>query len=54
MKGADAIAGTIRSGGKTRRAAKMVILNADHPDIKQFIVCKWKEEEKAKSLIGLL
>ncbi len=53
MKGADAIAGTIRSGGKTRRAAKMVILNADHPDIKQFIVCKWKEEEKAKSLIGL-
>ncbi len=53
MKGADAIAGTIRSGGKTRRAAKMVILNADHPDIKQFITCKWKEEEKAKSLIQL-
>src|SRR3989344_4138312 len=53
MKGADAIAGTIRSGGKTRRAAKMVILNADHPDIKQFIVSKWKEEEKAKALIAL-
>ena len=53
MKGADAIAGTIRSGGKTRRAAKMVILNADHPDIKEFIVCKWKEEEKAKALIAL-
>ena len=52
MKGADAIAGTIRSGGKTRRAAKMVILNADHPDIRHFILCKWKEEEKAKSLIG--
>ncbi len=52
MKGADAIAGTIRSGGKTRRAAKMVILNADHPDIKHFILCKWKEEEKAKALIG--
>ena len=53
MKGADAIAGTIRSGGKTRRAAKMVILNADHPDIKQFAVSKWKEEEKAKALIAL-
>ncbi len=53
MKGADAIAGTIRSGGKTRRAAKMVILNADHPDIGQFIVSKWKEEEKAKALIAL-
>ena len=53
MKGADAIAGTIKSGGKTRRAAKMVILNADHPDIKDFIVCKWKEEEKAKALIRL-
>ena len=53
MKGADAIAGTIRSGGKTRRAAKMVILNADHPDIEKFIVCKWKEEEKAKELISL-
>ncbi|HEY4521767.1 MAG TPA: vitamin B12-dependent ribonucleotide reductase [Candidatus Paceibacterota bacterium] len=53
MKGADAIAGTIRSGGKTRRAAKMVILNASHPDIESFIVCKWKEEEKAKKLIAL-
>ncbi|MEK9175508.1 MAG: vitamin B12-dependent ribonucleotide reductase, partial [Patescibacteria group bacterium] len=53
MKGADAIAGTIRSGGKTRRAAKMVILNADHPDIKQFIVCKWKEEKKAKALLSI-
>ncbi len=53
MKGADAIAGTIRSGGKTRRAAKMVILNVDHPDIKQFITCKWKEEEKAKRLLSL-
>jgi ribonucleoside-diphosphate reductase alpha chain len=51
MKGADAIAGTIRSGGKTRRAAKMVILNVDHPDVKDFIVSKWKEEEKAKALI---
>lgn len=53
MKGADAIAGTIRSGGKTRRAAKMVILNVDHPDIEHFVVCKWKEEEKAKELIVL-
>ena len=53
MKGADAIAGTIKSGGKTRRAAKMVILNADHPDIRDFIVCKWKEEEKAKALIQM-
>lgn len=53
MKGADAIAGTIKSGGKTRRAAKMVVLNADHPDIRDFIVCKWKEEEKAKALISM-
>ena len=52
MKGADAIAGTIKSGGKNRRAAKMVILNADHPDIKDFIICKWHEEEKAKTLIA--
>lgn len=52
MKGADAVAGTIKSGGKNRRAAKMVILNADHPDIKDFIICKWKEEEKAKTLIA--
>ncbi len=53
MKGADAIAGTIKSGGKTRRAAKMVILKVDHPDIRQFIVSKWKEEEKAKALISI-
>ncbi len=53
MKGADAIAGTIKSGGKNRRAAKMVILNADHPDIRDFILCKWKEEEKAKALIQI-
>lgn len=53
MKGADAIAGTIKSGGKTRRAAKMVILNIEHPDIRSFIVSKWKEEEKAKALISM-
>ncbi|MBI5786956.1 MAG: vitamin B12-dependent ribonucleotide reductase, partial [Candidatus Niyogibacteria bacterium] len=53
MKGADAIAGTIKSGGKTRRAAKMVILNDSHPDIREFIVCKWREEEKAKALIQM-
>lgn len=53
MKGADAIAGTIKSGGKTRRAAKMVVMNVDHPDIRDFIVCKWKEEEKARALIAL-
>ncbi|MEK7150728.1 MAG: vitamin B12-dependent ribonucleotide reductase [Patescibacteria group bacterium] len=52
MKGADAIAGTIKSGGKTRRAAKMVVMNVDHPDIREFIICKWKEEEKAKALIA--
>ncbi|MEK7576766.1 MAG: vitamin B12-dependent ribonucleotide reductase [Patescibacteria group bacterium] len=52
MKGADAIAGTIKSGGKTRRAAKMVVMNVDHPDIREFITCKWKEEEKAKALIA--
>ena len=40
MRGADASAGTIKSGGKTRRAAKMVILDADHPDIEEFIWCK--------------
>jgi ribonucleoside-diphosphate reductase alpha chain len=51
MKGFDAFAGVIKSGGKTRRAAKMVILNADHPDIKQFIWCKAKEEKKAHALI---
>ena len=51
MKGFDAFAGVIKSGGKTRRAAKMVILNADHPDIKKFIWCKASEEKKAWTLI---
>jgi len=51
MRGFDAFAGVIRSGGKTRRAAKMVILNADHPDILEFIKCKSEEEKKAWSLI---
>jgi ribonucleoside-diphosphate reductase alpha chain len=51
MKGYDAFAGIIKSGGKTRRAAKMVILNADHPDILEFIRCKADEEKKAWSLI---
>jgi len=50
MRGADASAGTIKSGGKTRRAAKMVILNIDHPDIESFIWCKAREEEKARVL----
>ncbi len=50
MRGADASAGTIKSGGKTRRAAKMVILNADHPDIEDFIWCKSIEERKARAL----
>jgi ribonucleoside-diphosphate reductase alpha chain len=50
MRGADASAGTIKSGGKTRRAAKMVILDADHPDIEQFIWCKAREEQKARVL----
>ena len=51
MKGYDAFAGVIKSGGKTRRAAKMVILNADHPDIVDFINCKAEEEKKAWALI---
>src|SRR5215470_12896644 len=51
MKGFDAFAGVIKSGGKTRRAAKMVILNVDHPDIEKFIWCKAKEEKKAHTLI---
>lgn len=50
MRGADASAGTIKSGGKTRRAAKMVILDADHPDIEDFIWCKAREEKKARAL----
>ncbi len=50
MRGADASAGTIKSGGKTRRAAKMVILDADHPDIEEFIWCKAREEQKARVL----
>ncbi len=51
MKGFDAFAGVIKSGGKTRRAAKMVILNAEHPDVLEFIRCKVAEEKKAWALI---
>ena len=50
MRGADASAGTIKSGGKTRRAAKMVVLDADHPDIEDFIWCKAREERKSRAL----
>src|SRR5712671_1682924 len=53
MKGFDAFAGVIKSGGKTRRAAKMVILNVDHPDIVEFIECKQKEEAKAHALVAM-
>ena len=52
MRGADSWAGTIKSGGKTRRAAKMVVLDVDHPDIREFIWCKAKEEDKAAGAAG--
>jgi ribonucleoside-diphosphate reductase alpha chain len=51
MRGYDAFAGVIKSGGKTRRAAKMVILNVDHPDVEEFITSKADEEKKAWALI---
>ncbi len=50
MRGADSWAGTIKSGGKTRRAAKMVVLDIDHPDIEDFVWCKAREEDKAQAL----
>jgi len=50
MRGADSVAGAIKSGGKTRRAAKMVIMNVDHPDVEEFIWCKSIEEDKARAL----
>src|SRR5216110_2725398 len=50
MRGADASAGTIKSGGKTRRAAKMVVLDVDHPDVEEFVWCKAREEQKARVL----
>ena len=50
MRGADASAGTIKSGGSTRRAAKMVVLDVDHPDVEEFISCKVREERKARAL----
>src|SRR5437764_5601976 len=50
MRGADASAGTIKSGGATRRAAKMVVLDVDHPDVGEFISCKVREERKARAL----
>jgi ribonucleoside-diphosphate reductase alpha chain len=50
MRGADASAGTIKSGGSTRRAAKMVVLDVDHPDVEEFIACKIREERKARAL----
>ncbi len=50
MRGADSWAGTIKSGGKTRRAAKMVVLDVDHPDIREFVWCKAREEDKAQAL----
>jgi ribonucleoside-diphosphate reductase alpha chain len=53
MRGFDAFAGVIKSGGKTRRAAKMVILGIEHPDIREFVECKAKEEKKARALIEL-